>query len=285
MVCDLFSCSFDALVVLILAETYDLFSRDLPQSNLGMINDKSNSLEIEVAGRLYEIRQSPGLLTSSNIEGTTGAALWKISPVVAEWLADPNNVLWSSQILHAAANVVELGCGITGLIGLVLARQVGKYILTDQRSVLKLLQENVDANGPDRRKLKGRPSKKTSSVTALESNLSVLELNWETDDVAALDQVLHPDQPIDLVIVCDCVFNDFLLDPLTTICASIGNRSSDPELPTIFLFAQQLRSDQVFSAFLELLDRKFRVWRVPDSSLPSALQSRSGFAVHLAVLR
>lgn len=248
-----------------------------------MIDDKSSSLEIEVAGQQYEIRQSPGLLTSSNTEGTTGAALWKISPIIAEWLADPDGVLWSSQILHAAANVVELGCGVTGLIGCVLGRQVGKYVLTDQRSVLKLLQENVDANAPVRSTTRKRASKKSSASGNSESNVKTLELNWETDDVDVLDQVLDLQESVDLVLVCDCVFNDFLLEPLTTMCESIGNRARGSG--TVFLFAQQLRSDQVFSAFLELLTGKFRVWRIDDPALSPTLRNGSGYAVHLAILR
>lgn len=264
-------------------ETYDLFSQELPQSNLGMIDDKSTTLQLEIAGRQYEIRQSPGLLTSFNSEGTTGAALWKISPIVAEWLADQTNVLWSSQILHSGANVVELGCGITGIIGCVLAKQVGKYILTDQRSVLKLLQLNVDANNSSSTNTKRRVSKKAATKSVPENNLAVLELNWETDDAIVLNQVLDPDQAVDLVIVCDCVFNDFLLEPLTKMCEDIGKRSAESQ--AVFLFAQQLRSDQVFSAFLDLLHRKFRVWRCSDSVLPSTLQNGSGFALHLAIPR
>lgn len=264
-------------------ETYHLFSHDLPQNNLGMIDDKSISLEIEIAGLQYEIRQSPGLLTSSNAEGTTGAALWKISPIVAEWLADPKAILWSSRILHAEANVLELGCGITGLIGCVLGRHVGKYILTDQRSVLKLLQQNVDANAAVHSTSRKRLAKKAATAGIIENNVKTLELNWETDRVDVLHQVLGPDEAIDLVVVCDCVFNDFLLEPLTSICEEIGNRL--PASQPVFLFAQQLRSDQIFSSFLELLNHKFRVWRVIDSVLPAALQEGSGYAVHLAVLR
>lgn len=249
-----------------------------------MLDDKSSSLSLEVAGDLYEIRQSPGLLTSSNAEGTTGAALWKISPIIAEWLADRHGVLWANQILYSDAKVVELGCGITGLIGCVLAKHVGRYVLTDQRSVLKLLQENVEANVHSKApKIRSRTSKKTMTSAGPSSNVDVLELNWESDDVAVLDQILGADQAVDLVLVCDCVFNDFLLKPLTTMCESIANRSSDQQ--TVFLFAQQLRSDQVFSAFLDILCRSFRVWRLSDAVLPSALQDGSGFAVHLAVLR
>lgn len=271
----------------VLIETYDLFSYDFPQRNLGMINDKASTLEVDVAGERYDIRQSPGLLTSSNAEGTTGAALWKISPLLAEWLADQTSALWSTGLLHLDAVVVELGCGITGLVGLVMAKRVSTYILTDQKSVLKLLQENVDANAPhaNNSKIKGRTSRKAGRPFEHNSNSKarVTELNWELDDAAVLDEALSPGGQIDLVIVCDCVFNDFLLQPLVTMCQKVCLRSVEKR--TALLIAQQLRSDEVFSAFMELLLAQFHVWRLSDASLPPTLQGGSGFAAHLAILR
>jgi len=250
-----------------------------------MIDDKASTLEVDVAGERYDIRQSPGLLTSSNAEGTTGAALWKISPLLAEWLADQTNALWSTGILDLDAVVVELGCGITGLVGLVMAKRVSTYILTDQRSVLKLLQENVDANAPhaNSSKVKSRTSRKVERSSEGNSKARVMELNWELDDAAALDDALSLGGQIDLVIVCDCVFNDFLLPPLVTMCQKICLRSIEKR--TALLVAQQLRSDEVFSAFMELLLTKFNVWRLSDASLPPTLHSGSGFVVHLAILR
>ena len=270
-----------------LVETYDLFSHEFPQRNLGMIDHKATTLEVDVAGERYDIRQSLGLLTSSNSEGTTGAALWKISPLLAEWLADPTSPLWSTGILYPDAVVVELGCGITGLVGLVMAKRVSSYILTDQKSVLKLLQGNVEANGPqaNNSNVRSRSSRKAegSSEGNVDSKARVIELNWESDDAAVLDEALGSGKQIDLVIVCDCVFNDFLLQPLVTICENICSRSIEKK--TALLVAQQLRSDEVFSAFMELLLTHFHVWRLSNASLPPTLQSGSGFAVHLAILR
>lgn len=250
-----------------------------------MINGKAAILSVEVAGEQYEIRQSPGLLTSSNAEGTTGAALWKISPLVAEWLADPGCSLWSQGVLHADAVIVELGCGIAGLLGCAMAKHVSKYILTDQRSVLKLLQANIDANAPrsQRSKAKGRNSKTLRSPPKSDSNVYATDLNWETDDADALDDMLSPEDTIDLVVVCDCVFNDFLLEPLVSMCKKLCSRSTENK--TGLLIAQQLRSDQIFSSFMEKLTCDFRVWRLTDGSLPATLQTGSGFAVHIAIMR
>lgn len=248
-----------------------------------MIDDKASSLTIEIAGDSYEIRQSLGLLTSSNSEGTTGAALWKISPLVAEWLADRSNILWTNKLLHDQAAIVELGCGITGLIGLVMSRLVLTYVLTDQRSVMKLLQENVKANTQVRPTLKGKSAKRRGTSASSDHNLTVMELNWESDGPDVLNEVLQPVQQLDMLIVCDCVFNDFLLEPLVTTLTGLCLRSSKKN--TIVLIAQQLRSDQVFTAFLEILLTKFQVWRIADSSLPNTLRNGAGYVIHLAKLR
>lgn len=248
-----------------------------------MINDKAGSLTIEIAGDLYEIRQSPGLLTSTNTEGTTGAALWKISPCIADWLADRNNILWKYGLMHKGITIVELGCGITGLIGLVLSKLVSTYVLTDQRSVLKRLQENVGANTPAMSQAKGKSTKRCGTNFVSNRVLHAIELNWETDEPAVLDDVLQPDRAVDMVIVCDCVFNDFLLRPLVTTLGGLCSRHADRG--TFVLIAQQLRSDEVFTAFLEMLITKFDVWRITDSHLPDTLRSTTGFAIHLAKLR
>lgn len=268
------------------SETFELFTCDLPSTDLGMVNEKSSTVQVEVAGQQYEIRQSPGLLTSSRAEGTTGAALWRTSPLVAEWLADKSNSLWSNGLLHTGATIVELGCGIAGLVGCVLARHVSCYVLTDQEYLMKILKENVQANAilPAHLKVKGRNIMGPASVpTTSVSSVKTLALNWEDVDVSALDEVLFHEQAIDMVIACDCIFNDYLLEPFVDVCEKISERNvaSKP----IILIAQQLRSDEVFSTFMGLLNHRFNIWRLSDLCLPSTLQSGSGFAIHIAILR
>jgi len=251
-----------------------------------MVNEKSTTVQIEVAGQQYEIRQSPGLLTSSRTEGTTGAALWKTSHLVADWLADKSNSLWANSLLHADATILELGCGIAGLIGCVLAKNVSSYVLTDQEYIMKILKENIQANAilPTTPKGKGPYGKRSAPVsTRSVTNPQTLTLGWEDMDVTALDEVLSPEQVIDIVVACDCVFNDYLLEPFVNVCAKISERKV--AFTPAILIVQHLRSDEVFSAFMHLLNHKFHVWRLIDSCLPSTLQNGSGFAVHMAVLR
>lgn len=55
------------------AETFILFSQDIPSQSLGFVDSQASTLEITVAGHDLIIQQSPGLLTSNRKEGTTGA--------------------------------------------------------------------------------------------------------------------------------------------------------------------------------------------------------------------
>ena len=54
-------------------ETFDLFSHDFPSCNLGFVDAGANEVQISIAEKDFTIRQSPGLLSSSRKEGTTGA--------------------------------------------------------------------------------------------------------------------------------------------------------------------------------------------------------------------
>lgn len=251
-----------------------------------MVDGKSNVLAIDVAGQEYEIRQSLGLLTSSNAEGTTGAALWKITPLVVNWLADQTNVLWSNGILHSQAVVLELGCGISGLLGYALATHVAMCILTDQSSILKLLENNIATN---LRKFEPKPVKgKSKSTTSGRStgkvpNIRTQELNWENVDDGPLLDVLDPSQALDVIVLCDCIYNDFLTGPLVRTCEDLCEKHGKTD--TVLLIAQQLRSDDVVSQFLYALSRKFRIWRLSDPYIIPDLRNGSGFAVHLACFK
>lgn len=54
---------------------------------------------------------------------------------------------------------------------------------------------------------------------------------------------------------------------------------------TVCIIAQQLRSDQVFEAWLAAFAEAFRVWRVPDELAGEGLRGGEGFVVHVGVLR
>jgi hypothetical protein len=55
------------------AETFLLYAQPIPSSNLGFIDPKASSVDVDVAGKNYTIYQSPGVLASDRAGGTTGA--------------------------------------------------------------------------------------------------------------------------------------------------------------------------------------------------------------------
>lgn len=251
---------------------------------MGFIDSKVDALEIEVSGHDYILRQSPGLLTSSRAGGTTGAVLWKITPLLANWLASAPPVL--AGILHADAIVVELGCGLAGLIGLALSRLVKLFVLTDQDYVMKYLKENISANSASNKERQKKTKKKATVKPSMrEENLKTLPLDWEKDSVENLRAVLPPEASINLVLLCDCVYNEYLVKPLVQTCVDVCRLGSSETRATVLLIAQQLRSHAIFEIFLDGLMKDFDVWRVPDEKISTDLQSGSGYTIHLAILK
>jgi predicted nicotinamide N-methyase len=210
--------------------------------------------------------------------------LWQVTPRIAEWLVSDSNLLFDT-VLDSHSNVLELGCGISGLLALALAPKVNRYVTTDQEYVLKVLRENISQNQGS-----SKPSRKAIKAAANSNSADRIipkALDWEKDSVLNLYQDLsingEADQ-IHMVIACDCIYNDALIEPFVTTCADICALSGT-EKPTVCIVAQQLRSPDVFESWLKYFHAKFRVWRFGDAHLSPDLGSGSGFVVHLGVLR
>ncbi|KAI1095928.1 hypothetical protein F5B19DRAFT_489100 [Rostrohypoxylon terebratum] len=272
-------------------ETFLLFSQDIPSQNLGFVDPKSTTLDLNVAGKDYVIHQSPTILNRPG--STTGAVVWKITPLVADWLASSDSFLWTSGILSPTSNILELGCGISGLVGLVLAPLLARYTLTDQSYVGRLVEKNIEENkhllDPSKptavsQKRKGKPLAVKSKI-----KLRFLPLDWELDEVTSSLTGDDNIKSFDVVIACDCIYNDTLIQPLVQTCADVCSlRSADEnatDKPTVCLVAQQLRDPEIFEGWVKEFSRYFRVWRIPDNALTEELRSNPGFVVHLGILR
>lgn len=193
--------------------------------------------------------------------------------------------------------VLELGCGISGIIGLSLASKVTSYVLTDQPYVTKLISQNLQQNRlpnptSDRSRNNHTKSKKSSTAvkeTVPSGNVVFRPLDWETDEVTP-SLAGSENQSFDLVLACDCIYNDTLIKPLVQTCIDVCKlRESDTSKvgkePTIVVVAQQLRSDEVFESWLREFMRAFRVWRMPDEKLIDGVKTDSGFVIHVGILR
>jgi len=221
------------------------------------------------------------------------SVVWKITPLIAAWLSSSSNFLFRHEVLSSESTILELGCGISGIIGLAVAPRVRAYVVTDQDYVMKLLKLNISENQPDTASSsKGRKSaakpKNVASASTKASNIVAQPLDWETDQVTPSFTGSDSSQSFDVVVACDCIYNDALIAPLVQTCVDACKlRASDAEKsePTVCLVAQQLRSDEVFEAWLKAFHEHFRVWRVPDEQLSDGLKSNSGFVVHVGILR
>ncbi|KAM3419943.1 hypothetical protein BST61_g3262 [Cercospora zeina] len=254
-------------------------------TDLGMLDPKAPVLGITIAGRDFEITQSPGMLQSSRDGGTTGAAVWQSTLRCAEWLASPTNLLYTSAILNPDSLVLELGAGISGILPCILASRVKKVVTTDQPYTLKTLQSNITLNA--------RSSSATNRAGALENNIEVCPLDWEEDDVVGFLRSHNLRGGFDAILACDCIYNYALIEPFVQTCADLCRSrgqadhvaEEDAERPTICVVVQQLRQAEVFEQWMSAFHLLFRSWRIPGTLLPRALQEDSGFAVHIGILR
>lgn len=226
--------------------------------------------------------------------------VWKVTPLFAEWIATPQNIFFQTGVLGSAATALELGCGVSGIVSLALAPRIGRYVATDQDYALKLLRRNIMENASPTPSGKGKGSKSgrnketaTKHPASSSTNIEVVPLDWETDSVSSLPALTKPKQVkgaennaanLDILVACDCIYNDALIDPFVNTCAEICGLSSTLD-PTVCIIAQQLRAAEVFESWLKAFHRFFRIWRVPDELLIEGLRGNSGFVVHIGILR
>jgi hypothetical protein len=258
------------------------------------------------------IHQSPTLLRSSLRTGTTGAVLWSITPLFASLLASPGNVFASTGVLSSRSTVLELGAGVSSVLALTLGRRVRRYVQSDQEYTQRLAARNLAENLPSllpsiaavsrggggregRAKrattaAKNRP--KIASPTPQEPRIDTIVLDWEESDVLHHPQ-LQGQGPLDVVIACDCVYNEALIRPLVETCVDACLLDRDEaELrgegdhdKTVVIVAQELRAAEVLECFLDEFTKRFDTWRLPDELLPEALRPTAGYAIHVGVLK
>ncbi|KAM0328109.1 hypothetical protein ACHAQA_005512 [Verticillium albo-atrum] len=283
-------------------ETFALFSAPIPSANLGFIDPRAAELDIALPpNRDFTIHQSPTLLASSRAGGTTGAVLWKITPLFAAFLSAPGCPFLPAG--NGGGAVLELGCGISALTGLACAARVGRYVLTDQPYVARLVQKNLDANAsanaPARKRGGGRSGASGAGAgagAAARGEVFFEPLDWELDEVTPALTRSEEVRSFDVVVACDCIYNDALVEPLVQTCVDacllrareeeeVEEGGSTEGRPAVCVVAQQLRSPEVFEAWLKAFHRRFRVWRVPDEVVGEGLAVGSGFVVHAGILR
>ncbi|KAH0431385.1 hypothetical protein CcaCcLH18_07119 [Colletotrichum camelliae] len=271
----------------------------------GFIDPKATTLSLTLADRDFTIHQSPTVLSSTRAGGTTGAVLWKITPLFATYLSSPTSPF--NSIFTPTSTVLELGCGISPLTALLLAPRITRYILTDQPYVSRMIHQNLEANPLPTSSTASKPSsrrkKATSTTTSASSSpgsIQFTSLDWELDTPTPSLTGSPATRSFDAVVCCDCIYNEALVEPLVSTTADLarlrlrvqeeqeeetGAEEAERSEPCVCIVAQQLRSPDVFEEWVKSFHRRFRVWRVPDELLPEGLRIESGFVVHVGILR
>jgi lysine methyltransferase len=248
---------------------------------------------------LIEVEGLPELVRLSLLFCSSSAdfeVVWKITPLFASWIASPSNILFKYGILDTTSVALELGCGISGIIGLTLGPLIQTYVLTDQEYVMKFLGQNIVENqsggrssGMKSRKSSSKPKKGSASSRPgiAVSNIIAKPLDWETDQITSSLTGSESHVSFDTVIACDCIYNDALIKPLVDTCRDACQlRPADGiDNPTLCIVAQQLRSAEVFEGWLKEFHKVFKVWRISDENLTAGLKSDSGFVIHIGILR
>ncbi|KAK9717626.1 hypothetical protein K7432_006061 [Basidiobolus ranarum] len=198
-------------------------------------------VELEIDNKTVTLNflQNPTIQTS---KGITGAIIWDSSICLSNFLC--KNSDWLG--LRKGKYCLELGsgCGLTGLT----CYHLGSSIhFTDQEVMLKYLEKNVKTNTNKQVKEK-LPKHRREEVYTPEVELS--ELMWGEKLPKEISE-----QHIDCVLASDCVYNEYIVPKLISTFKDI----STPK--TLFIIAQELRSDSVHLLFLEELLQDFIVYR------------------------
>ena len=155
-------------------------------------------------------------------------------------------------------NYLDYSAG-TGLLSMVLSTFVRRYTATDIGPLIPLIQKNVSLN------FAGWPKLPSGSPG---SNISVEELDWQLlqSSTASRRAKLYTPDPIDLLLVVDCIYHPSLIPPLV---ATI-NHLAIPQRTTV-LIVSELRSHDVMREFLDtwLAQHNWEIWHVGSNLLGS----------------
>jgi predicted nicotinamide N-methyase len=154
----------------------------------------------------------------------TGGNVWNAVIVFSKWL-EKNYGNGNHKDLWKGKNILELGSG-TGMGGIVCAqimKGASHIVLTDQKQVLPIIEENINRN--------------RDRIPELQAS-SVREFEWGSDVKSFVDPV---SPPFDWIVACDCIAPIF---PLHLLLQSLIELSD--ENTTILIGSEQRQFTQSF---------------------------------------
>lgn len=254
-----------------------LFSHGHVNHDLGMLDARASEVHISIGDVDFDVKQSPSALQSSRQGGTTGAVVWRTTIALATAISQSLCAHVLNDLFDDSSTVIELGSGIAGILPIMFAPRVARYIATDQQYTLKLLQQNIRDNMPSKR------GPYTLTAEAQMQKISVTPLDWESDDISSWLKSLQLSEGVDLVIACDCIYNYALIEPFNQTCVDICKaRQAVSGKPTVCLVAQPLRQPDVFQAWMQSFLEHFTVYNMQELFTSAKAVDH---VVHLCVLR
>ena len=142
-------------------------------------------------------------------------------------------------------------------MSIALAPLVRRYTATDIKALIPLIRKNVALNFPGwQNNISGSPG----------SNIVVEEMDWQLLESSPVSQraKIFDFDPVDLLLVVDCIYHPSLLSPLVTTIDFL----SIPGKTTVLIISE-LRAEDVMREFMEtwLGTPGWEIWRIPNEIL------------------
>ncbi|KAI9283214.1 putative methyltransferase-domain-containing protein [Sporodiniella umbellata] len=206
-------------------ETQNLFE------SLELVKERGLSVIPEVSSIQYNGIDSPILLAQDS-SGGCGGMIWKAADVLIEYFIWKKGLV---QNLMKDKTAVDIGSG-TGLVGLAIAKvfpEVKKILLTDQISMMELMQQNIGLNKLDH---------------LVSANL----LNWG-EKIPEESELLTAD----VILASECVYLEVCFIPLIETFLALSKKD------TIIYLAYRKRR-KADKRFFQLARKKFEIEDVMD---------------------
>lgn len=236
---------------------FELYSERQLQNKLGYHDRSSNKIMIDLPNSNcgFEITQSLSRLSDQKSNSSsTGFVCWDASIHIADWFLTS---LECPIKLSNELTVLELGSGVGGIVACAIQDKVGKYIATDQKHILKLLQENIHNN-------------------TTKQNYNIVEFDWENVELGLhnLNELGVTNESIDLVVACDTIYNEYLIPYFISALKCTMSHHS------VALVCLQMRDSITFEEFVNTVveDKELHVYNIPTSLLNNELSK--GFVVY-----
>ncbi|CAL1707444.1 unnamed protein product [Somion occarium] len=198
--------------------------------------------------RTVEIQLMQDKTALRSRKGDTGSVVWRASIELAQNIlqhfhkANPDALLNRARLQDS--HVLELGAG-TGLLGIALSPLVRHYTVTDIEDLMPLIRKNLSLNLPDWNSL----SSPLASGPNAKGTITAEPLDWLAlhNCNSSIRKKLFSYDPIDLLLVVDCIYHPSLLPALVQTIDHL----STPQR-TAVLVVVELRAEDVVREFLEL---------------------------------